>query len=85
MRRAYRQWEQYARSRDGLTRLTLAHYTIVAMLASGAIVYLYADAKRALAKVKTLQRQAKRFKITDDNTDVEITASDLEARAVRKA
>ena len=63
----------------------MAQYTIVAMLASGAIVYLYADAKRALAKVRTLQRQARRFKITDDNTDAEITASDLEARTAKKS
>ena len=60
----------------------MAQYTIVAALASGAIVYLYADAKRALAKVRTLQRQARRFKITDDHDDAELTPADLEARVI---
>ncbi len=61
----------------------MAHYTIVTLIASGAITYLYNEANRALAKVRTLQRQAKRFRITDDHAHAELTPSELEQRAFR--
>ena len=60
----------------------MAHYTIVALIASGAITFLYGDAKRALAKVRTLQRQSKPFKITDALTSAELTAAELEKRVL---
>ena len=59
----------------------MTHYVIVALFASAPVTYLYGDAKRALAKVRTLQRLGNAFKIKDARTEIELSPSDLERAA----
>lgn len=53
---------------------------IIAVLASNPITYLYDDAERALAKVRTLQRQLITFELKDGKTELPITVELLEAQ-----
>ena len=59
----------------------MTHYVIVALFESAAVTYLYGDAKRALAKVRTLQRLGNHFKIKDARTELELSPTDLEQAA----
>ena len=59
-------------------REIMTHYVIIALVASAPVTYLYSDAKRALAKVRTLQRLGNAFKIKDTRTELELAPADLE-------
>lgn len=58
----------------------MARYVVIAFLASNPVTYLYADAEKALAKVRTLQRLSTAFELKDGATDAPMTVQELEAR-----
>lgn len=58
----------------------VARYVIIAVLASSPITYLYDDAARAVAKIRTLQRQLTQFELLDGTTNLPMTVAELEQR-----
>lgn len=58
----------------------MARYVVVAQLQSAPITYLYDDAAKALAKVRTLQRQAVAFQLQGVSGEA-MTVAELEKRA----
>lgn len=57
----------------------MARYIVIAFLSSSPVTYLYTDAGKAMAKVRTLQRLATAFELRDGATDAPMTVEELEA------
>jgi hypothetical protein len=58
----------------------MARFVVIALLASNPVTYLYMDAAKAMAKVRTLQRLTTAFELRDGATDAPMTVAELEAR-----
>jgi hypothetical protein len=63
----------------------MSRFVIIAMLASAApVTFLYEDAEKAWAKVRTLQRTGASFEIKDGRTEMPLSVVELEAMLRRK-
>lgn len=58
----------------------MARYVLVVLRATSPVTYLYEDPEKALAKVRTLQRQAVDFQL-QDGFGASMSTADLEKRA----
>jgi len=58
----------------------MARFIVIASIAANPVTYLYSDAEKALAKVRTLQRLSTAFELRDGATDAPMTVTELEAR-----
>lgn len=58
----------------------MSRYVVIALLSSAPITYLYDDPNKALAKVRTLQRQTIEFQL-QDASGTELDLAELEKHA----
>lgn len=61
----------------------MARYILIAFLAASPVTFLYEQEEKALAKVRTLQRQSISFDLKDGQTSAPVTVAELEARLRR--